>query len=247
MVERIWRTRPSATRGQLVLATRTGRTGACRGRPDGDRDDPEPHVPTKPAVSTLAFSLHGITMIFLVVMPVGAAFFNYLVPLQIGASDVAFPRLNAFSFWTFLFGGLLLYSSVLFNAVPQWWVVRLRAVVDPDPGRPHGVLRRGAADRRGLVVVGRGQLHHHDPEPAGAGHILMPDPSYWPLIMCVGFFPLGYGLIFGTPTLIVLGAVWLMIGMFGWILEPVTEGDDDPLTSAGPRAPAADSPERLTR
>ncbi len=43
------------------------------------------------------FTMHGTTMIFLVVMPLGSAFFNYIVPLQIGARDVAFPRLNAFS------------------------------------------------------------------------------------------------------------------------------------------------------
>jgi cytochrome c oxidase subunit 1 len=57
------------------------------------------------------FTMHGITMIFLVVMPLGAAFMNYLMPLQVGARDVAFPRLNAFSFWTFLFGGLFLNTS----------------------------------------------------------------------------------------------------------------------------------------
>ncbi|MGK2947011.1 MAG: cytochrome c oxidase subunit I [Acidimicrobiales bacterium] len=57
------------------------------------------------------FTMHGITMIFLVVMPMGAAFMNYLIPLQIGARDVAFPRLNALSFWTFLFGGLFLNTS----------------------------------------------------------------------------------------------------------------------------------------
>jgi cytochrome c oxidase subunit I len=59
------------------------------------------------------FTMHGITMIFLVVMPMGAAFMNYLMPLQVGARDVAFPRLNAFSFWTFLFGGLFLNTSWL--------------------------------------------------------------------------------------------------------------------------------------
>src|SRR3954467_1981073 len=42
------------------------------------------------------FTMHGTTMIFLVVMPIGAAFMNYLIPLQVGARDVAFPRLNAF-------------------------------------------------------------------------------------------------------------------------------------------------------
>jgi cytochrome c oxidase subunit I len=57
------------------------------------------------------FTMHGVTMIFLVVIPLGAAFMNYLMPLQVGARDVAFPRLNAFSFWCFLAGGLLLNSS----------------------------------------------------------------------------------------------------------------------------------------
>jgi cytochrome c oxidase subunit 1 len=63
--------------------------------------------------------MHGLTMVFLVVMPLGAAFFNYLIPLQIGARDMAFPRLNAFSYWVYLFGGLFLYSSVLLGGAPN--------------------------------------------------------------------------------------------------------------------------------
>ncbi|HET6342808.1 MAG TPA: cytochrome c oxidase subunit I [Gemmatimonadota bacterium] len=65
------------------------------------------------------FTMHGTTMIFLVLMPLAAAMFNFLIPLQIGARDVAFPRLNAFSYWTFLFGGLLLNASFLFGQVPD--------------------------------------------------------------------------------------------------------------------------------
>jgi cytochrome c oxidase subunit 1 len=57
------------------------------------------------------YTMHGTTMVFLVVMPIGAAFANYLIPLQIGARDVAFPRINAFSFWAFLAGGVFLNSS----------------------------------------------------------------------------------------------------------------------------------------
>jgi cytochrome c oxidase subunit I len=53
------------------------------------------------------FTMHGTTMVFLAVMPLSAAFFNYLIPLQIGARDVAFPRLNAFSYWVYLLGGIL--------------------------------------------------------------------------------------------------------------------------------------------
>src|SRR6204780_4711673 len=59
------------------------------------------------------FTMHGTTMIFLVVMPVLFGFANYLVPLMIGARDMAFPRLNAFSFWLTAFGGVLLYFIFL--------------------------------------------------------------------------------------------------------------------------------------
>ncbi len=56
-------------------------------------------------------TLHGTTMIFLVVVPILAGLGNYLVPLMIGARDVAFPRMNALSYWMFLLGGIVLYSS----------------------------------------------------------------------------------------------------------------------------------------
>jgi cytochrome c oxidase subunit I len=65
------------------------------------------------------FTMHGTTMIFLVVMPLSAAFFNFLIPLQIGARDVAFPRLNAFSYWVYLFGSLFMNSSWLVGSAPN--------------------------------------------------------------------------------------------------------------------------------
>ena len=65
------------------------------------------------------FTMHGTTMVFLVIMPLSAAFFNYFLPLQIGARDVAFPRLNAFSYWVFLGGGLFMYSSFFLGGAPN--------------------------------------------------------------------------------------------------------------------------------
>jgi len=62
------------------------------------------------------FTMHGTTMVFLAVMPLSAAFFNYLVPLQIGARDVAFPRLNAFSLWTFVAGAVVINISWVLQA-----------------------------------------------------------------------------------------------------------------------------------
>ena len=66
-----------------------------------------------PQVFNRMFTMHGTTMIFFFAMPIMFGFANYLVPLMIGARDMAFPRLNAFSFWMTAFGGLLLYFSFI--------------------------------------------------------------------------------------------------------------------------------------
>ena len=71
---------------------------------------PNEHLVTRDSYNEL-FTMHGTTMIFLVVVPIWAGLGNYLVPLMIGARDMAFPRLNALSYWLFLFGGIILYSS----------------------------------------------------------------------------------------------------------------------------------------
>ena len=72
-----------------------------------------------PELFNQLFTMHGTTMVFLVVMPLSAAFFNWLIPLQIGARDVAFPRLNALSYWIFLFGSLFLNFSWFFGDAPN--------------------------------------------------------------------------------------------------------------------------------
>ncbi len=72
-----------------------------------------------PELFNQLFTMHGTTMVFLVVMPLSAAFFNWLIPLQIGARDVAFPRLNALSYWIFLFGSLFLNFSWFIGDAPN--------------------------------------------------------------------------------------------------------------------------------
>src|SRR3954451_12854727 len=76
---------------------------------------PNSHV-VGPDTFNRLFTMHGTTMVFLVGMPLVAGFANYLVPLMIGARDMAFPRLNAFGYWIFLLGGLLLYFSYIGGA-----------------------------------------------------------------------------------------------------------------------------------
>ncbi|MEO2170381.1 MAG: cbb3-type cytochrome c oxidase subunit I, partial [Acidimicrobiales bacterium] len=85
------------------------------------------------------FTMHGLTMVFMVIMPLAAAFANYLLPLQIGARDVAFPRLNALSYWVFLAGGLFLNMSWLLGDAPDggWFAYAPNTGVIFSPG--HGM------------------------------------------------------------------------------------------------------------
>ncbi len=82
------------------------------------------------------FTMHALTMIFLALMPLTAAFFNYIVPLQIGARDVVFPRLNALSFWVFLFGGIYLNISFFLTAAPNagWFAYANLTTLPFSPG-----------------------------------------------------------------------------------------------------------------
>ncbi len=64
------------------------------------------------------FTMHGTTMVFLVLVPMLLGFATYFVPLMIGARDMAYPRLNALSFWVFVFGGVLLYFSFVAGGAP---------------------------------------------------------------------------------------------------------------------------------
>ena len=70
-------------------------------------------------------TMHGTTMVFLFVVPIMAGFGNYFVPLMIGARDMAFPRLNALSYWLLLFGGIVFYATLFFHPPEAgWWSLR---------------------------------------------------------------------------------------------------------------------------
>ena len=83
------------------------------------------------------FTMHGTTMIFLALMPMSTAFFNYIMPLQIGARDVAFPRLNAYSYWIFLAGGDHPQSLLVLQRSSQCRLVWIRSadISAWNPGR----------------------------------------------------------------------------------------------------------------
>ncbi len=102
------------------------------------------------------FTMHGLTMIFFGVMPLSSAFFNYLMPLMIGARDVAFPRLNALSYWVFLGAGLFLYSSVFLGGMPDsgWFGYAPLSIVGGDPqGYTTGYSTIAGADSESFRMV----------------------------------------------------------------------------------------------
>src|SRR5213596_530604 len=70
-----------------------------------------------------AFTMHGVTMVFLFVVPVWTGFANFIIPLQLGARDMAFPRLNALSYWLLLAGGIVLYSAFLVGPPATGWTI----------------------------------------------------------------------------------------------------------------------------
>jgi cytochrome c oxidase subunit 1 len=96
------------TGGLLALALR-----AQLATPDGQILNAEAY--------NAAFTMHGTTMIFLFVVPVWTGFANYIIPLQIGARDMAFPKLNALSYWLLLSGGIILYSALLVGPPASGW------------------------------------------------------------------------------------------------------------------------------
>src|SRR5438067_6901695 len=119
---------------------------------------PHEHFITRNHYNEL-FTMHGTTMIFLVVVPILAGFGNFLVPLMIGARDVAFPRLNAFSYWAFLLGGIFLYSSFFLGGAPNggWFGYAPNSTTDPTPGMTFyalGLVITGIASTAGAINLG---------------------------------------------------------------------------------------------
>jgi cytochrome c oxidase subunit I len=100
------------------------------------------------------FTMHGTTMVFLVVMPFLIGLGNYFVPLMIGARDIAFPRLNALSLWTLVFGGLLLYFSFIAGGAPNvgWYSYA------PLSERPYTSLPGTDYWALGLFIMGIGSV-----------------------------------------------------------------------------------------
>ncbi len=169
------------------------------------------------------FTMHATTMVFLFVMPMAAAFANYLVPLQIGARDVAFPRINAFGFWTFLFGGLFLNTSWILGGAADggWFMYAPNSSVpfSPTNGIDFWVLGlqiTGIASLTGAVNLIVTILNMRAP-----GMSLMRMPIFTWMILVVQFL-----LLFAMPVITVALFLLMFQRQFDATFFSVADGAD---------------------
>src|SRR3990170_4837612 len=165
--------------------------------------------------------MHGTTMVFLVVMPLSAAFFNLMVPIMIGARDVAFPRLNAFSYWIFLFGGIFVYSSFFLGGAPDggWFGYAPLSRTLPGHGMSYyslGLQILGIASLAGAVNFIVTILNMRAP-----GMTFMRMPVFIWMSLVVSFL-----LLFALPVLAVALFLLTFDRLFGGVFfDPAMGGD----------------------
>ena len=182
-------------------------------QPDGKILDPDTY--------NQIFTMHGITMVFFVIMPLSGAFLNYLIPLMIGARDVAFPRLNAYSFWVWLMGGIFIYSSFLLGGAPNggWFGYAPNSTLDASPGMTFysiGLLIAGIASTVSAVNLAVTVLNLRAP-----GMTLFRMPVFVWMGLVVQFL-----LVFSLPIITVGLVEMLFDRRFGThFFDPAAGGD----------------------
>ena len=169
------------------------------------------------------FTMHATTMVFLFVMPMAAAFANYMMPLQIGARDVAFPRLNALSLWTFVFGGIFINSSWFLGGAADggWFMYAPNSSVPFSPTNGVdfwvlGLLMTGIASQVGAVNLIVTALNMRAP-----GMKLMRMPIFTWMALVVQFL-----LLFAIPIITVALFLLLFQRNFGATFFSVADGAD---------------------
>ncbi|NQY57059.1 MAG: cytochrome c oxidase subunit I [Ilumatobacteraceae bacterium] len=169
------------------------------------------------------FTMHATTMVFLFVIPMAAAFANYMIPLQIGARDVAFPRLNALSLWTFVFGGIFLNTSWFLGGAADggWFMYAPNSAVpfSPSNGVDYwtlGLLITGIASLVGAVNLIVTVLNMRAP-----GMTMMRVPIFTWMALVTQFL-----LLFAMPVITVALVLLLFQRNYDATFFEVAEGAD---------------------
>jgi cytochrome c oxidase subunit I len=143
-------------------------------------------------------TIHGTTMIFLVIIPILAGFGNFLVPLQIGARDMAFPRLNALSYWLFLLGGIVLYLSFFAKggAAASGWTAYtpLSTLHSPGNGQDLWILGLHILSLASLLGAINFVVTIHNMRTAGMSWMRIP-------LFCWSMLAYGWMLVIVLPVL----------------------------------------------
>ncbi|HSM65551.1 MAG TPA: cytochrome c oxidase subunit I, partial [Ilumatobacteraceae bacterium] len=169
------------------------------------------------------FTMHATTMVFLFAMPMAAAFANYMMPLQIGARDVAFPRLNALSLWLFIFGGIFLNTSWILGGAADggWFMYAPNSSVPFSPTNGVdfwvlGLLITGVASQVGAINLIVTALNMRAP-----GMTLMRMPIFTWMALVVQFL-----LLFAIPIITVALFLLMFQRNFGATFFSVEAGAD---------------------
>jgi cytochrome c oxidase subunit I len=169
------------------------------------------------------FTMHGTTMIFLFGMPILIGVANYMIPLQIGARDMAFPRMNALSYWVFLFGGLLLYSSFFFGgALNTGWYSY--APLTEKQFSPHDAVTFWIL---ALVLLGISSM-------LGAVNFIMtmlkmraPGLSFWQMpMLAIATFLNSFLIIVAIPSLTAAVGMLYLDRRYGTVFYQAAQGGD---------------------
>jgi cytochrome c oxidase subunit 1 len=176
----------------------------------------------EPRTYNALLTMHGSTMVFLFVVPVLAGFGNYLVPLMIGARDMAFPRLNALSYWLFLFGGIAFYASIFFTPPSAGWTSYAPLTDDaflPDGGIDAWIFMIHLTGLSSLVGAVNFTATIHNMRARGMGWGRMP-LFVWTILIY------SYLLILALPAVAAAVTMLLTDRHFGTaFFDPIAGGD----------------------
>jgi cytochrome c oxidase subunit I+III len=176
-----------------------------------------------PQAYAQAFTMHGTTMMFFFAVPIMEGFAVYLIPKMIGARDMIYPRLSAFGYWCYLFGGILLYSSFLFGTAPDggWfmYVPLSGSTFSPGPNTDFWLL--GVTFAEISAVAAGVELIVSILKTRTPGMALHKMPLYAWYILITAFM-----IVFGFPPLILASILLEVERAFGLPFYDVARGGD---------------------
>lgn len=176
-----------------------------------------------PSVYNQLFTLHGTTMMFLFAVPTLEGVAMYLVPKLLGTRDMVFPRLSAYGYWCYLLGGLILYSSLLFNAVPDGGWFMYPPLTGPvfTPGKGPDFWLLGITLAEVSAVSAAVELVVSILKTRAPGMALHRMPIFAWAMLVVAFM-----ILFGFPPLILASLLLELERAFGWAFFDAARGGD---------------------